>query len=77
MKLGGLDILKRVDDGSIIINPFNARYLNPNSYDLRLADTLLIYVPGILDVAKEHMVSQIKIPSITGTDAPPWMDCQH
>jgi len=63
MKLGGLEILDRLHNGSITIDPFDEQYLNPNSYDLRLADTLLVYKPCILDMAKEHAVFQVKIPN--------------
>ena len=65
MKLGGLEILKRVKDGSIVIDPFDEKRLNPNSYDLRLADTLLVYknknLP--LDMAQDRESFPVKIPS--------------
>ena len=65
MKLGGLEILKRVRDGSIVIDPFDESQLNPNSYDLRLADTLVTYAHDDmpLDMAKEHDSFQVKIPT--------------
>lgn len=37
------EILKERDNGNIIIKPFNINQLNPNSYNLKLADELLVY----------------------------------
>lgn len=39
------EILRHIDNGTIVIEPFNPDYLNPNSYDLTLAPKLLWY-PG-------------------------------
>lgn len=41
--LSGPEILKRLKEGSIVIEPFSPQQLNPNSYNLRLADKLLVY----------------------------------
>lgn len=43
MILSGKEILKERENGNIIIEPFNMKQLNPNSYNLRLANELLIY----------------------------------
>ena len=43
MMLSGKEILKEMENGNIKISPFNENQLNPNSYNLRLADELLIY----------------------------------
>ena len=43
MILSGKEILKEMDNGNIKIEPFNIKQLNPNSYNLRLSDELLIY----------------------------------
>lgn len=37
------EILKRMDKGDIVISPFNKEQLNPNSYNVTLGDTLLVY----------------------------------
>ncbi len=41
--LTGSRIIEEVQNGKIIINPFNERQINPNSYNLRLDNRLLIY----------------------------------
>lgn len=46
MVLTGPEIQRLVAVGDIVIDPFNPKQLNPNSYNLRLADTLLVYEPG-------------------------------
>ena len=64
MKLSGLEIMSRVEQGSIVIKPFFPSQMNPNSYDLRLADTLLVYDEQIpLDMAKQPIVSKVIIPA--------------
>lgn len=55
-------ILEAMDSGKIIINPFYERQLNPNSYNLTLADELLIYDNKTIDMAKNNPYSIIKIP---------------
>lgn len=46
----------------IIIDPFDDKYLNPNSYNLRLHDELLIYDEAVLDMKKENKTKKIIIP---------------
>lgn len=36
-------IRRKIKDGSIVISPFDESQLNPNSYDVRLGDTLAVY----------------------------------
>ena len=43
MILSGKEIAKEMENGNIIIKPFNEKQLNPNSYNLRLANELLVY----------------------------------
>lgn len=45
--LTSTEILKRMETGQIVIEPFNESQLNPNSYNIRLSNKLLVY-----DVAK-------------------------
>jgi len=47
----------------IIIEPFDDKYLNPNSYNLRLHDELLIYDETCLDMKKLNKTKSITIPS--------------
>jgi len=61
MILSGLEIKKRLGH-DIIISPFEISALNPNSYNLKLHDELLIYNEKILDMRKANKFSKIKIP---------------
>src|SRR5688572_20724357 len=47
MVLTGPEIYKLVLCHDIIIDPFDLKRLNPNSYNLRLADTLVVYEKGL------------------------------
>ena len=47
MKLTGPEIQRRVNAGSIVIDPFDPAHLNPNSYNLTLDKTLLVYETAI------------------------------
>ncbi|MGA9530663.1 MAG: dCTP deaminase [Candidatus Babeliales bacterium] len=64
MILSGKEIEKELGK-NIIIDPFNKQHLNPNSYNLKLHEDLLMYNTDILDMKKEHQVTQITIP-VTG-----------
>lgn len=48
---------KRID-----IQPFSLRQLNPNSYNLKLADELLVYEDGVLDMKAKNPYKIITIP---------------
>ena len=61
MILSGIEIKKRLGR-EIIIDPFDERQLNPNSYNLRLFSELLIYEDKILDMKKNNPAKQILIP---------------
>lgn len=43
MMLTASAIREEIEKGNIVITPFNEEQLNPNSYNLKLADELLIY----------------------------------
>jgi dCTP deaminase len=45
--LTGKEIQRQVELGRILIDPFDARRLNPNSYNLRLDKSLLLYTAGV------------------------------
>jgi dCTP deaminase len=60
--LTGPEIQKQVSQGAITIEPFTADQVNPNSYDFRLASTLLIYDDETLDTATPNPTSAIRIP---------------
>ncbi|NLG32846.1 MAG: dCTP deaminase [Syntrophomonadaceae bacterium] len=61
MILSGIEIKKRLGR-EIIIDPFDERQLNPNSYNLRLFSELLVYEDKILDMKKNNPAKQIIIP---------------
>ena len=62
MILSGLEIEKEIAKGNIVITPYNRGFLNPNSYNLRLHDELLIYDEPALDMKKPNSYRMIKIP---------------
>ena len=61
MILSGDEIRTRVGE-SIIIEPFDEKHLNPNSYNLSLHNELLIYEEVVLDMREVNRVRRIKIP---------------
>ena len=62
MILSGKEILKEYKKGNIYIDDFDMKRLNPNSYNLRLHDELMIYSRGTLDMKEPNEYSTIKIP---------------
>ena len=64
MILSGLEIAKKAQEGKeIIIRPFNPDKIGPNSYDLRLADRLLVYEDEVLDMKQQAETREITIPA--------------
>ncbi len=61
MLLSGREI-KRNLGGAIIIEPFNESQLNPNSYNLRLHNEILVYDEPVLDMKKKNKYHRITIP---------------
>ncbi|MFP4372998.1 MAG: dCTP deaminase [Spirochaetaceae bacterium] len=61
MILSGRQIRRSLGKG-IVIDPFNPAQLNPNSYNLRLHDELVVYDAPVLDMRTENPVSRIIIP---------------
>jgi dCTP deaminase len=61
MILSGLEIKKRAGS-DIIIEPFSERQINPNSYNLKLHDELLVYKDDVLDIKRRNDFEIIKIP---------------
>jgi len=62
MILSGKEIFKEVENGNIVIDPFDPKRINPNSYNLRLHDELLIYTETVLDMKRHHATELLKIP---------------
>jgi dCTP deaminase len=61
MILSGLEIKKQIGNG-IIIEPFVKEQLNPNSYNLRLHNELVVYDKSELDMKRENPHHSISIP---------------
>ncbi len=62
MILSGKEIRKRLNK-DIVIEPFVADQLNPNSYNLRLHHELLVYDEAVLDMKKPNQFHTISIPA--------------
>jgi len=62
MILTGAEIQWGLNEGSIIITPFNEAQLNPNSYNLTLAEDLEFYNSPILDSKVRNDTTKVKIP---------------
>lgn len=61
MILSGKEI-KRQFDKNIFIDPFNEKQLNPNSYNLRLHNKLLVYKEDTLDMKQPNPAVELIIP---------------
>ncbi|MAF36059.1 dCTP deaminase [archaeon] len=61
MILSGKQIQAHLGE-DIIISPFNEKQLNPNSYNLRLHNELMVYDAPILDMKKKNPTKTIVIP---------------
>ncbi len=61
MILSGKEILKHIGK-DIIIEPFDEKRVNPNSYNLSLANELLVYDNALLDMKKPNPATKLIIP---------------
>ena len=55
-------IMEEMRKGNIIIQPFNQKQLNPNSYNVTLNERLERYTCNVLDAYKENPTEEIIIP---------------
>ena len=62
MILSGLEIASRMGK-DIEIDPYEPAQLNPNSYNLRLHNELLVYDAAVLDMKHENKASKLTIPA--------------
>jgi dCTP deaminase len=60
--LTGKEIQKKREEGKIVIEPFLESQLNPNSYNLRLHEELMVYTSMPLDMKKLPDTKKILIP---------------
>ena len=61
MILSGREIKKHIGN-EIIIEPYDERKVNPNSYNLSLHNELLVYETDVLDMKKPNKTNSIIIP---------------
>src|SRR3990172_5241894 len=61
MVLSGLEIKKQLGT-NLVIDPFEEALLNPNSYNLRLHDEIMVYEEVVLDMRKANRVRRMTIP---------------
>ena len=61
MILTGNAIRERLGN-DIVIDPFDEKQLNPNSYNLRLHDELLVYEEIVLDMKRPNRYRRYVIP---------------
>jgi dCTP deaminase len=55
-------ILEEMATGTIVIDPFDRRYLGANSYDVHLGKGLAVYTNDILDCKAHNEVDHFEIP---------------
>lgn len=62
MILTGAQIQKEVQNGSIVLDPFDNDLMNPNSYNYRLGEHLVELKNKVIDLKEEQKFEKIKIP---------------
>lgn len=62
MILSGLEIKKQIANGNIRIDPYDETLLNPNSYNLRLHNEMLVYTDDVLDMKQPLHTEKLIIP---------------
>jgi dCTP deaminase len=62
MILTDTKILQEMEKGTIVISPFDRKYLGSNSYDVHLGRYLALYKSDILDAKVHNEVEYIEIP---------------
>lgn len=63
MILSDKRILEEIDKGTIVITPFDRKYLGTNSYDVHLAKHLACYRDRVLDARLHNKVEHFEIPA--------------
>jgi dCTP deaminase len=62
MILTDAKILEQMEKGTIVITPFDRKFLGSNSYDVHLGKHLAIYRSDILDARAENEIEHFQIP---------------
>lgn len=60
--LSGEEIIRQIEEGNIVIEPFDKKYVGPNSYYLHIADELVIYDEDVLECKKPNKTRKVTIP---------------
>jgi len=61
MILSDSEILKNIESGDIVIEPFNKETLGSNSYDVHLSEHLATYEDAELDAKKHNKIKHFEI----------------
>lgn len=59
MILTDSEILKEIDNGNIVITPFDKNALGSNSYDVHLGNTYIKYLSNFIDSKRKPVVSEV------------------
>ena len=62
MILTDVEILREIENGNIVIEPFDPNMLGTNSYDVHLGKFLAVYTDEVLDAKKHNQITFIEIP---------------
>lgn len=62
MILSDKRILEEIEQGNILIEPFDRKYLGSNSYDVHLGNWLATYDSRVLDARQHNEVHHFQIP---------------
>jgi dCTP deaminase len=62
MILSDQTILEEIENGNILIEPFNRDCLGSNSYDVHLSKHLAMYKNQVLDVRQHNEIDEFTIP---------------
>ena len=62
MILTDLAILKAMEEGDILVEPYNRNCLGTNSYDVHLSKYLACYIDDVIDAKKHNHVEHFEIP---------------
>ncbi|OJW78612.1 MAG: dCTP deaminase [Bacteroidetes bacterium 46-16] len=62
MILSDKRILEEIEKGTIVIQPYDRKYLGTNSYDVHLGKYLATYIDKELDAKKHNLVEHFEIP---------------
>ena len=56
------EILQEIEKGTILIEPYDRKFLGTNSYDVHLGKYLATYKDEVLDAKKHNEISHFEIP---------------